>query len=103
MGLHQRPTPNSNTSSGGPYDEHDVAHMHFHFEPPLLRSSTVRKFLVGWVLHRGCINFREANRGSRYELMAEPQRDLTPEQAASRLRACSDVHYLDGASVVQEP
>ena len=31
----------------------------------------------------------------RFELMAEPQRDLTPEQAAQRLRACSEVHYLD--------
>jgi len=39
-----------------------------HFYPPLLRSATVRKFLVG------------------YELMAEPQRDITPEQAAKRLR-----------------
>jgi UDPglucose--hexose-1-phosphate uridylyltransferase len=39
-----------------------------HFYPPLLRSATVRKFLVG------------------YELMAEPQRDITPEQAAARLR-----------------
>lgn len=39
-----------------------------HFYPPLLRSATVRKFLVG------------------YELLAEPQRDITPEQAAARLR-----------------
>ena len=31
----------------------------------------------------------------RFELMAEPQRDLTPEQAAQRLRGCSEVHYLD--------
>ena len=42
--------------------------LHAHFLSPLLRSATVRKFMVG------------------YELLAEPQRDLTPEQAAARLR-----------------
>ena len=67
MGIHQSPTPGS----------HDEAHLHLHFAPPLLRSATVRKFLVG------------------FELMAEAQRDLTPEQAAGRLRALSEVHYLD--------
>lgn len=46
-----------------------------HFYPPLLRSATVRKFLVG------------------YELMAEPQRDITPEQAAARLRGCGGELY----------
>jgi UDPglucose--hexose-1-phosphate uridylyltransferase len=46
-----------------------------HFYPPLLRSATVRKFLVG------------------YELMAEPQRDITPEQAAKRLRECGGPLY----------
>jgi UDPglucose--hexose-1-phosphate uridylyltransferase len=46
-----------------------------HFYPPLLRSATVRKFLVG------------------YELMAEPQRDITPEQAAAKLRACGGELY----------
>jgi UDPglucose--hexose-1-phosphate uridylyltransferase len=51
--------------------------LHAVFFPPLLRSATVRKFLVG------------------YELTAEPQRDLTAESAAARLRAQSDVHYLD--------
>ncbi|MCC7360385.1 MAG: UDP-glucose--hexose-1-phosphate uridylyltransferase [Anaerolineales bacterium] len=50
-------------------------HLHAHFYPPLLRSATVRKFMVG------------------YELLAMPQRDLTPEQAAERLRSLSDVHY----------
>lgn len=75
MGLHQRPVPRANDSS----DENDVAHLHLHFAPPLLRSASVRKFLVG------------------FELMAEPQRDLTPEQAAARLRGCSEVHYLDVA------
>ncbi|TFK72590.1 galactose-1-phosphate uridyl transferase [Pluteus cervinus] len=74
MGIHQRPV--SSTADSGP--EHDIAHLHIHFSPPLLRSATVKKFLVG------------------FELMAEAQRDLTPEQAAARLRACSDVHYLDG-------
>ena len=48
---------------------HQTDHLHAHFYPPLLRSATVRKFMVG------------------YELLAEPQRDITPEQAAERLRA----------------
>jgi len=46
-----------------------------HFFPPLLRSSSVRKFMVG------------------FELLGMPQRDLTPEQAADRLRELSEVHY----------
>ncbi|EIN07631.1 galactose-1-phosphate uridylyltransferase [Punctularia strigosozonata HHB-11173 SS5] len=85
MGIHQRPVPPSGVtleslaefdgvSSNG---EQDIAHLHLHFSPPLLRSASVRKFLVG------------------FEMMGEPQRDLTPEQAAARLRACSEVHYLD--------
>jgi UDPglucose--hexose-1-phosphate uridylyltransferase len=49
--------------------------LHAHFYPPLLRSATVRKFMVG------------------YEMLAEAQRDLTPEQAAAQLRATSTVHY----------
>jgi UDPglucose--hexose-1-phosphate uridylyltransferase len=60
MGLHQRP------SDGG---EHPEWHFHLHFLPPLLRSAAVRKFLVG------------------YEMLATPQRDITPETAAERLRA----------------
>ncbi len=59
MGFHQRPT------DGAP---HDAWHFHAHFLPPLLRSATVRKFLVG------------------YEMLASPQRDITPEAAAERLR-----------------
>ncbi|MGF1764616.1 UDP-glucose--hexose-1-phosphate uridylyltransferase [Aliivibrio kagoshimensis] len=57
----------------------DIDHWQLHalFYPPLLRSATVRKFMVG------------------YEMLAESQRDLTPEQAAEKLRAVSDVHYLD--------
>lgn len=60
MGIHQAPT------DGRPHPEW---HLHIHFYPPLLRSANVRKFMVG------------------YELLAEPQRDLTPEEAAERLRA----------------
>jgi UDPglucose--hexose-1-phosphate uridylyltransferase len=59
MGFHQRPT------DGAPHGEW---HFHAHFYPPLLRSATVRKFLVG------------------YEMLAMPQRDITPETAAERLR-----------------
>lgn len=76
MGIHQRPVP-KHANASDELDENDAAHLHLHFTPPLLRSASVRKFLVG------------------YELMGEPQRDLTPEQAAARLRACSEVHYLD--------
>ncbi|TKA81816.1 Galactose-1-phosphate uridylyltransferase [Cryomyces minteri] len=63
MGIHQAPLE-------GTKEEIEASHLHLHFYPPLLRSATVRKFLVG------------------YELMAEPQRDITPEQAAARLRDC---------------
>jgi UDPglucose--hexose-1-phosphate uridylyltransferase len=59
MGFHQRP------SDGEPHPEW---HFHAHFYPPLLRSATIRKFLVG------------------YEMLAMPQRDITPESAAARLR-----------------
>jgi UDPglucose--hexose-1-phosphate uridylyltransferase len=57
---------------GAPYQKEAGEHwqLHAHFYPPLLRSATVKKFMVG------------------YEMMAEPQRDLTPESAAERLRAC---------------
>jgi UDPglucose--hexose-1-phosphate uridylyltransferase len=54
--------------------------LHAHFLPPLLRSATVRKFMVG------------------FELLAEAQRDLTPEQAAARLRNLPDVHYKAAVS-----
>jgi UDPglucose--hexose-1-phosphate uridylyltransferase len=53
--------------------------LHAHYYPPLLRSSSVRKFMVG------------------FEMLAEAQRDLTAEQAAQQLRALSDIHYRDGA------
>ncbi len=68
MGFHQRPT------DGRP---HESLHLHAHFYPPLLRSATVRKFLVG------------------FELLGSPQRDITPESAAARLRELSEKHYLD--------
>ena len=68
MGLHQRP-------SG--IGEVPTWHFHAHFFPPLLRSATVQKFMVG------------------YELLASPQRDITPEAAAQRLAAQSEIHYLD--------
>jgi UDPglucose--hexose-1-phosphate uridylyltransferase len=58
---------------GAPYAAEGVEHwqLHAHVYPPLLRSATVRKHMVG------------------YELLSEPQRDLTPERAAERLRAAS--------------
>lgn len=66
MGWHGAPT------GGG-----DFSHwqLHAHFYPPLLRSATVRKFMVG------------------FEMLGEPQRDLTPEQAARWLRELPTVHY----------
>jgi UDPglucose--hexose-1-phosphate uridylyltransferase len=67
---------------GAPFSEGDQSHwqLHAHFYPPLLRSATVRKFMVG------------------FEMMAEAQRDLTPEQAAERLRALPDTHYMENQS-----
>lgn len=53
--------------------DQDHWQLHAHFYPPLLRSATVKKFMVG------------------YEMLAEPQRDLTPELAAERLRNSPDV------------
>jgi UDPglucose--hexose-1-phosphate uridylyltransferase len=66
FGLHQRPV------NSGP---HSGWHFHAHFYPPLLRSATVRKFLVG------------------YELLAQPQRDITAEAAALRLREAGKDPY----------
>ncbi|HEY9075657.1 MAG TPA: UDP-glucose--hexose-1-phosphate uridylyltransferase [Anaerolineaceae bacterium] len=70
MGWHAAPGSQSNT---------DHWQLHAHFYPPLLRSATVKKFMVG------------------YEMLAEAQRDLTPEQAADRLRSVSEVHYKAAA------
>jgi len=60
-----------------PYQGNCQDHWQLHacFYPPLLRSASIKKFMVG------------------YEMLAENQRDLTPEQAAQRLRECSDKHY----------
>jgi UDPglucose--hexose-1-phosphate uridylyltransferase len=59
MGFHQSPTDGS---------DHSEWHFHAHFYPPLLRSATIRKFMVG------------------FEMLGTPQRDITPEIAAERLR-----------------
>ena len=66
-------------SISGPRDgqAHDSMHFHAHFYPPLLRSAEIRKFMVG------------------FEMYGSPQRDLTPETAAERLRALPEKHYLD--------
>ena len=60
-----------------PNGDGDFSHwqLHAHFYPPLLRSATVKKFMVG------------------YEMLAEAQRDLTPEQAAQRLRNLPGIHF----------
>jgi UDPglucose--hexose-1-phosphate uridylyltransferase len=67
MGLHQSPVDGA---------AHEEWHFHAHFYPPLLRSATVRKFMVG------------------FELLGMPQRDITPEAAAERLRAVPAGHFL---------
>jgi UDPglucose--hexose-1-phosphate uridylyltransferase len=69
MGFHQAPT------DGTAFPQW---HLHAHYYPPLLRSATVRKFMVG------------------YEMLGMPQRDLTPETAAERLRSLSDKRYQNG-------
>jgi UDPglucose--hexose-1-phosphate uridylyltransferase len=66
MGFHQAPTDKSS---------HEEWHFHAHFYPPLLRSATVRKFMVG------------------FEMLGMPQRDITAEAAAERLREASEVHF----------
>jgi len=68
MGWHSAPFINDNT---------DYWQVHTHFYPPLLRSASIKKFMVG------------------YDMLVETQRDLTLEQAAERLRKLSDVHYKD--------
>ena len=66
MGFHQTPADGQ---------DHPEWHFHAHFYPPLLRSATVRKFMVG------------------FEMLGMPQRDITAESAAERLRACSEKHF----------
>jgi UDPglucose--hexose-1-phosphate uridylyltransferase len=67
-GIHQAPVNDG---------DHPGWHWHMHFYPPLLRSATVKKFMVG------------------YEMLANPQRDITPEWAAEKLRSLSEVHYKE--------
>ena len=67
-GIHQAPTNGK---------DHPEWHFHMSFYPPLLRSSTVKKFMVG------------------YEMFAGPQRDITAEQAVQMLNAQSDIHYKE--------
>lgn len=69
-GMHQAPVNDG---------EHLEWHWHMHFLPPLLRSAVVKKFMVG------------------YELLANPQRDITPEFAAEKLKTLPTVHYKEKA------
>jgi UDPglucose--hexose-1-phosphate uridylyltransferase len=71
MGFHQTPCDRK-TGDGDPHPEW---HFHAHYYPPLLRSATVRKFMVG------------------FEMLGMPQRDITPEAAAERLRSLSPTHF----------
>ena len=65
-GIHQSPTDGK---------DHPYWHFHMHFYPPLLRSATIKKFMVG------------------YEMLGNPQRDITPETSAEKLRSLSRIHY----------
>jgi UDPglucose--hexose-1-phosphate uridylyltransferase len=69
MGFHQQPVRGDSAP----------VHLHAHVYPPLLRSASIRKFIVG------------------FELLASPQRDLTPEAAAARLQSVADQHYVKRA------
>src|SRR5213593_771927 len=68
MGFHQRPIRQTSA---------DDWHLHAHVYPPLLRSATIRKFMVG------------------FELLGSPQRDVTPEAVASRLKTVAAGHYTE--------
>ena len=79
MGFHQSPT------DGNPHHEW---HFHAHFYPPLLRSATIRKFMVG------------------FEMLGMPQRDITPESAAAHLKSLSDEGVIlseVAASLAKQP
>jgi UDPglucose--hexose-1-phosphate uridylyltransferase len=75
MGFHQAPFDGNS---------HPEWTLHAHFYPPLLRSATVRKFMVG------------------YEMLAMPQRDITPETAAERLRSLPEIHYKQSSRPLVE-
>ncbi|GIY76748.1 galactose-1-phosphate uridylyltransferase [Caerostris darwini] len=68
MGWHGAPTGSDKT-------DYSYWQLHASYYPPLLRSATIKKFMVG------------------YEMLAQAQRDLTPEQAAAKLRSLSEEHY----------
>lgn len=74
-GLHQNPVNDG---------EQPGWHFHMHFYPPLLRSATIKKFMVG------------------YEMLANPQRDITPEMAAAALRSLSEIHYKEQNASINE-
>lgn len=67
-GIHQAPTDGKT---------HKEWHFHMHFYPPLLRSASIKKYMVG------------------YEMLAEPQRDITPEVSAKVLRELPNIHYKE--------
>ncbi len=71
MGIHQHPAAETKARAA------DAWHFHFHYYPPLLRSKTIKKHMVG------------------YEMLAMPQRDITAEKAAAMLRAQPAIHYLE--------
>jgi UDPglucose--hexose-1-phosphate uridylyltransferase len=72
-GIHQSPTDGM---------DYPYWHLHMHFYPPLLRSATIRKFMVG------------------YEILANAQRDITPEQAAEMLRILPKMHYKNSRDTI---
>jgi UDPglucose--hexose-1-phosphate uridylyltransferase len=72
-GMHQMPVNDG---------EHPEWHWHMHFYPPLLRSASVKKFMVG------------------FEMLANPQRDITPEWAAGRLKEQSKIHFTQQPSII---
>lgn len=78
--LFQTLFPYSMGWHGAPNNASSAKHwqLHAHFFPPLLRSTSIKKFMVG------------------YEMLAESQRDITPEQAAQAIRNCSTVHFKNG-------
>ena len=75
MGVHQQPMRDTG---------HDW-HLHLHFYPPLLRSATIRKFMVG------------------FEMLGSPQRDFSPEDAAARLQAVGETHVHRRADAEARP
>ena len=77
--LFQCSFPYSMGWQGAPFDQRDHPewNLHAHFYPPLLRSASIKKFMVG------------------YEMLAEAQRDISPEQAAEKLAQQESIHYSE--------